>query len=229
MAEAGKKNRTGRTILVIFAVIAGIIIISAATIFGIGYGMYKRAVSALPAEQVYLTASSQEGYVTLDRISPDLQAAVIAIEDHRFYSHPGYDIRSMCRAAVDSIITGNLTGGSTITQQTAKNVWFTQEKRFTRKAAEIFAARDLERVLGKEKILELYLNISFFGKGSYGIGAAAREFFGTTPDKLTLEQSVYLAGLLQAPSVYSANEEKAAQRYEKVVNAMKRYNMYPSD
>lgn len=195
-----------------------------------GRKMYKDAIKRTSVQQMYDEISSREGYVRIDTVSPVFLDAIIAIEDHRFYEHSGYDLVSIGRAIIDNIISGGYaSGGSTITQQTAKNLWFTQEKFLERKVAEVFTAVDMEKELGKDKILELYINISFFGRGCYGVGNAAETFFETEPSELTLGQSAYLAGLLQAPSIYSVDEEKALQRYEKVINAMKQYDLYPEE
>ena len=145
------------------------------------------------------------------------QNAVIAVEDHRFEKHGGIDIIGTCRAIVTNITSFSLVeGGSTITQQLARNLYFTQEQSLTRKIAELLVAFDLEKNYSKDQILELYINTIYFGEGYYGIKEACEGYF----DEMTL-----LAGIPNAPSVYSlnANPDLAKQRQQHVINAMKEY------
>ena len=116
-------------------------------------------------------------------------------------------------------------GGSTITQQLAKNMYFSQKKEFTRKVAELFVALDLEKKLTKDEILELYVNIIYFGDGYYGIENASEGYYSKKANELTLEEAIMLAGLPAAPSVYSptVNKDLANQRYKQVESAMKKY------
>ena len=116
-------------------------------------------------------------------------------------------------------------GGSTITQQVAKNLCFSQDKKITRKIAELFVVHDLEKDYTKEKILELYVNTNYFGSGYYGIKEAANGYFNKSLDELDLNECALLAGIPNAPSVYSldANPDLAAQRAAQVINAMKEY------
>ncbi|MDX2221617.1 MAG: PBP1A family penicillin-binding protein [Rhodospirillaceae bacterium] len=142
--------------------------------------------------------------VTLDDLPAHLPAAVIAVEDRRFYRHPGVDARGFARAMVANLKAGRVVqGGSTITQQVAKNLFLTPERTVARKAREMLLALWLERTFTKQQILEVYLNRAYLGTGTYGVAAAAERYFGRSPAELTLYQSAVLAGLLKAPSRYN--------------------------
>ncbi len=135
---------------------------------------------------------------------------MIAVEDSRFERHHGVDPLAIVRALWTDLKTKSLAeGGSTLTQQLAKNVYFTQEKHFARKAAELFAAVDIEKHYGKQQIFEMYVNTIYFGSGYYGIAEAAQGYFGKTPAELTSAECVLLAGLPNAPSAYSPNSSPA--------------------
>ena len=126
--------------------------------------------------------------------------AVVAVEDHRFYIHGGIDLIAIGRAAWNNLWAGELAeGGSTITQQLAKTLYFTQEKRFTRKAAEVFMARALEKTFTKDEILELYVNSIYFGGGYTGVRQASLGYFGKEPSELTKYECTLLAGIHNAP------------------------------
>ena len=150
--------------------------------------------------------------------------AVIAIEDHRFYKHPGIDIIAINRALINDLKNRNfLEGGSTITQQLAKNIYFTQNKLIERKIAEVFMAFKFESVLDKDEILELYLNTSYFGRGFYSIREASLGYFDKEPINMTDYESTYLAGIPNAPSIYGENEKLALERQGQVLNQMVKY------
>lgn len=142
--------------------------------------------------------------VTLNNISPYVQQAVIANEDVRFYSHIGVDPIGILRALWVNIRTGGLVeGGSTITQQLAKNMFLTQERTFSRKVNELLLAVIIERKFTKQEILQAYLNQVYFGEGAYGVEAAAQVYFGKSAKDLTLAESALLAGLPRGPNIYS--------------------------
>lgn len=162
-------------------------------------------------------------YVMLEDMPNSLVQAIIAVEDARFYSHDGYDINSIARAFFVNVESGEIEeGGSTITQQLAKNLFLTQEQSFTRKAEELLLAINIEKSFSKRKILELYLNTIYFGSNFYGISAAAEGYFGKTPQELTVAESAMLAGLPNAPSLYSpyVNFMLAKKRQLVVIDAM---------
>ena len=163
-------------------------------------------------------------YVDYEQMSKYLRDALIATEDVRFEEHSGVDVRALFRSLVKRIIMGQASagGGSTITQQLAKNTLFTQEKHLARKAAEMFAALAIEKQYNKEQIFEMYVNTIYFGSGHYGIGEAAQGYFGKTPLQLTDAEAVMLAGLPNAPSAYSPNSspDLAVKRMQVVLNRM---------
>ena len=142
--------------------------------------------------------------VAVDRLPPWLPAAVIATEDRRFYRHPGLDPRGIVRAALSNLRAGGVReGGSTLTQQLAKNLFLTHERHFKRKVQELLLAIWLEHHLSKDEILALYLNRVYFGAGAYGVDAAARRYFGKPATEVSLAEAALLAGLLKAPSRYA--------------------------
>lgn len=138
-------------------------------------------------------------FVSLSQISPDLQHAVIAAEDARFYQHHGFDWHAIELAAENDMDGGRIRGGSTITQQLVKNLFFGTERSLLRKGAEFTLVPVAELVLGKQRILELYLNTVELGPGIYGVESAARAYDNTTARRLNREQSAHLAAILPAP------------------------------
>jgi len=161
--------------------------------------------------------------VTIEQIPDQLINAFLAGEDARFYEHPGVDYQGISRAAWSLMTTGEKTiGGSTITQQLARNFFLTSEKTFTRKIKEIFLALKIERQLGKDQILELYLNKIFLGYRAYGVGAAAEVYYGRSTSQLSLAQSAMIAALPKAPSRINPinSPERALERRDYVLNRM---------
>lgn len=188
-----------------------------------GYDMYKKAIKETPIGEKIEEIKSKENYTTLEEMPELYKKAVIAAEDHRFYEHGPIDIKSIGRAIVTNIKRNKLVeGGSTITQQLAKNTYFTQEKKFTRKVAEVFVAYKYEKECKKDEILELYLNTSYFGDGCYSVREASINYFDKEPIKMTEYECIMLAGIPNAPSVYAPtkNPELAAQRAKQVINKM---------
>ncbi|HZQ13360.1 MAG TPA: penicillin-binding protein 1A, partial [Pseudolabrys sp.] len=161
--------------------------------------------------------------VALKDLPPYLPKAFIAIEDRRFYSHHGIDPIGILRAAVTNVLhRGVSQGGSTLTQQLAKNLFLTQERTFQRKLQEVELALWLERKHSKAEILELYLNRVYFGSGAYGVEAAAQRYFGKSAKNVTLAEAAMLAGLVKSPSRLAPNRnpEGAEQRAQTVLAAM---------
>ncbi len=164
--------------------------------------------------------------VPLKDISPNIQRAVMAIEDNRFYEHNGIDPRGMVRAFVSDVnASESVQGGSTLTQQLVKNLFLTPEKSYTRKIAEAILALRVEKHYSKDKILEMYLNQVYFGNLSYGVEKAARRYFKVSAKKLTVAQSALLAGLLKAPEGLSpySYPEAARRRQIEVLGKMLEY------
>jgi len=161
--------------------------------------------------------------VALKDLPPYLPKAFIAIEDRRFYSHFGIDPQGILRAAVANILhRGVSQGGSTLTQQLAKNLFLTQERTLQRKLQEAELALWLERKHSKNEILELYLNRVYFGSGAYGVEAAAQRYFGKSAKNVTIAEAAMLAGLVKSPSRLAPNRnpEGAEARAQTVLTAM---------
>ena len=188
-----------------------------------GYVMYRNAIEAQPLDELVEEIRDRDTYTTFDELPSTYVDAVISVEDHRFYRHSGLDYIAIARAVFNDIkAMAYVEGGSTITQQLAKNLYFTQEKELTRKAAEVFMAFELERTYSKEEILELYVNSIYFGDGYYDVASASEGYFGKTPEELNDYEATLLAGVPNAPSVYAPtkNPDKAEQRRLQVVNRM---------
>ena len=159
----------------------------------------------------------------IDEVPEIFVNAIISVEDKRFYTHKGIDFLSIGRAIFTDIKTFDFTeGGSTITQQIAKNQYFTQSKNFYRKVAEVFVARDIEREYSKDEILEIYFNTNFYGAGYYGIYDASIGYYEKEPIELTDYEATLLAGVPNAPSVYSpkVNLNLAEKRQDIVLKKM---------
>ena len=161
--------------------------------------------------------------VQLHELPPHLPHAVLAVEDRRFYEHSGIDPRGVARALWDNLWAGGLrSGGSTISQQLAKNLFLSPERTLRRKVQEALLAYWLERRFGKDQILTIYLNRVYFGQGAYGVDAAARLYFGKAARDVTVYESALLAGLLKAPSRYNplTNPQLADSRAHLVLESM---------
>ena len=161
--------------------------------------------------------------LAFDEIPDTVVQAFIAAEDRRFYEHSGVDYRSIARATVANVTSGGVVeGASTITQQLARIAFLDQDRSFQRKFKEAILARELEKELGKEKVLERYLNLVYLGSGAYGVADAAWVYFGKTVDKLTVAETALIAGMAPAPSVYSPKEnpELAREQRDKVIYRM---------
>jgi penicillin-binding protein 1A len=183
-------------------------------------------VRILSADGALITnrADSTGQSLTLDEMPPYLPEAVIAIEDRRFYSHFGIDPIGLVRAFAANIEAGGVVqGGSTLTQQLAKNLFLKPERTFERKVQEVILAVWLEASLSKREILELYLNRVYLGAGAYGVDAAAHRYFGKSAKDVTLAEAATLAALLKAPGRYSPllDREAAEARAQLVIAAMR--------
>src|SRR5918998_1018056 len=163
-------------------------------------------------------------WLPYNQIPPIMRDAMIAVEDKRYRYHPGVDPLGMARAVKVRAQRGEWTqGGSTITQQLARNIFLTNSRTFGRKVREAILALAIERRFSKNQILELYLNRVYFGGGAYGIDAASRRFFGHSAKTLSLSEAAIIAGLVKAPSNYSptADVEAARGRAEVVIRLMR--------
>ncbi len=160
--------------------------------------------------------------VPLDRISPQMQAAILAAEDRGYYSHGGFDPKGLLRATWNNLTGGTTQGASTITQQYAKNAYLSQEQSFSRKFKELVLSVKLETQSSKEEILADYLNTIYYGRGAYGIQAASQAYFGKTAAKLDAAESAYLAAVIRAPSFYASKkgQDELEGRWDYVVAGM---------
>ena len=213
-----------RVIIGLILVLTTLVIV----VIGDGYAMYKGALIKMPLERKVETIEAKENYTNIEEMPKIYINAVISVEDHRFYNHSGIDIIAIGRATINDIKAMNFVeGGSTITQQLAKNIYFTQEKKITRKIAEMFMAFKIERTYNKDKILELYLNTSYFGDGYYTVKEAAMGYFGKETREMTDSEAIMLAGIPNAPSVYAPtkNLNLAKERQKQVANKMVKYGV----
>ena len=162
--------------------------------------------------------------IEIEAIPPRLKQAFIAVEDARFYQHHGIDFKGISRAIwlLATTDAKRVPGGSTITQQVARQFFLSSEYSYTRKLAEMLLAMRMERELSKDEILELYLNKSFFGNRAYGVGAAAEFYYGKKPNDLSLDEMASLAGIPKFPSSGNplSNPERAQERRDYILDRM---------
>ncbi|WP_298462475.1 transglycosylase domain-containing protein [uncultured Mitsuokella sp.] len=164
-------------------------------------------------------------YIRIDEIPTSMQQAIVAVEDKRFYDHHGFDIEGIMRATLVNLQQGEIDeGASTITQQLVKNLFLTHERSFGRKAEEFLLSLAMEFNYSKDEILEMYLNTIYYGSNFYGIEEAAEGYFGKRPSELQLPEAAMLAGLPNAPSLYSPYVDfmMAKKRQFVVLDAMVR-------
>lgn len=191
-----------------------------------GYNRYKEAIDELPLAVAVNNIQSDPTYVSFDEIDPDFVSALISIEDHRFFERKGVDVVAIGRALVANLVSKEIQqGGSTITQQVAKNIYFSNKPSFTRKIAEVFFVWDLEDHYTKEEIFAMYANIIYYGDGYYGIKQASNGYFNKAPNDLTLYEASLLAGLPQSPSRYQLSNgyKLINERQRNVLNSMLKY------
>ena len=194
--------------------------------FIVGYSVYSKALDEKPLLTRIEEIESDEHFVPFSELPKNYLNAVVAVEDHRFYEHGPIDFIAIARAIWVNISNWELReGGSTITQQLAKNVVLSQEETATRKLGEIVAAFDIEKNYSKDDILALYVNTCYFGEGYYGIYDASMGYYNKEPKDLTLDEATMLAGVPNAPSVYAptVNPDLAKKRQEHVLNKMVEY------
>lgn len=207
------------------AFIITLLIVMLFSIISIGYIRYRTTINDKPLEQVVTQIRSQKDYVTIDQIDSNFLDAIIAVEDPSFFEHSGIVLSNIAEAFFTNMKAQDLVmGGSTITQQLSKNLYLDQRKTFQRKVAEIFFVQDIEAYLSKEEILELYVNVIYYGDGFYGIKQASEGYFNIPPTQLTIAQATLLAGLPQAPAIYQLSDglQLAKKRQQIVLNAMEK-------
>ncbi len=207
-------------ILLVLILLAGLIG------FIVGYSVYSDALKEKPLISRMDEIENDEHFVPFSELPKNYINAVVAVEDHRFYDHGPIDFIAIGRAIWVNVTSFELReGGSTITQQLAKNVILSQDETATRKLGEIVAAFDIEKNYSKDDILALYVNTCYFGEGYYGIYDASMGYYNKEPKDLTLDEATMLAGVPNAPSVYAptVNPDLAKKRQEHVLNKMVEY------
>ena len=173
----------------------------------LGYQIYQDKIQEQSLSERVDQLKSKEDYVTLNQISPIYKEAVLESEDRRFYKHGPVDYYGLARAMFINITTFSFKeGGSTITQQLAKNLCLSFKKNLSRKFAEVFIAKDLEDHYSKDEILEMYLNITYLGEGNYGIQAASQYYYHIDAIDLNKQQCDILVKTLKRPSVYNPSK-----------------------
>lgn len=212
--------KTIKRLLWLFLII--VVIVAGVQIKG-GYDKYQQALTDRPLNEVLDELQSKDNYTQYEDVPEIYYKALVAVEDRRFYKHNGFDIIGTTRAIYNDIKANELLeGGSTISQQLAKNLYFPQDNTLRRKIAEIFMAMKIEREYEKEDVLEFYVNGIYYGSGYYSIYDASVGYFGKEPKDMTDYECTLLVGIPNAPSIYSLNvrPDLAKQRQEKVVECM---------
>ena len=210
-----------------------LITISVAGVSIYGYVYYKQTVSKVPIETRVTEIRNDYTFVKSSNIPEIYLKGVVAVEDRRFYSHGAIDPIGIGRAIFSNIKNKSLQeGGSTITQQVAKNMYYITEKNpIKRKLAEMFTAIELENKYTKNDILELYVNIIYFGDGYHGIKEACNGYLHKEPAEMNLSESTMMIGVPNAPSVYAptANKNLCKKRQAKVINTMLQESLISAD
>ena len=219
--------------LIIFVIL--LIVVFAAIFTGAGYWFYRSKIQEKPISTKVTEIRNEFTYVKKDELPKYYLDAVVAVEDRRYYSHGPVDFIGVARALVRNISDNAIQeGGSTITQQVAQNMYYVKNgnsnsehsagksNAILRKKAEMFVAMDLEKMYSKDDILEIYVNIIYFGNGYYGIREASEGYLKKKPQDLTLSEATMLAGIPNAPSVYAPTENKelCKSRQKKVIDSM---------
>ena len=210
----------------LFIIILVLILVLGTICFIIGYSTYSKALEEKPLISRMDEIENNEHFVPFDELSKNYLNAVVPVEDHRFYEHGPIDLIAIARAIWVNISNFELReGGSTITQQLAKNVVLSQEETASRKLGEIICAFDIEKNYSKDEILTLYVNTCYFGEGYYGIYEASKGYYNKEPKDLNLDEASMLAGVPNAPSVYAptVNPDLAKKRQEHVLDKMVEY------
>lgn len=212
-----------RVLRKIIFLLLGVAVLAAGYTIYQGYGIYKDVTEADPLTQKVEEIKAQEHYTPYEELPKTYIEAVIAGEDQRFLKHGGFDLLSTGRAVLANIRSGEMVqGGSTITQQLARNLYFEQDKDLSRKVAELMVAFALEKEYDKEEIFALYVNTIYFGSGYYNIYDASQGYYGKTPAELSDYEATMLAGIPNAPSVYdpTLNPDLAEQRRQQIIGCM---------
>ena len=174
---------------------------------GRGHRAATRILKDKPIQVFYDEVKKRSTYFPIEEISTNVKFVILCLEDANFFKHHGYNVKRIIYAFYRNIGKKNLIGGSTISQQLAKNMYFSFKKSYKRKVAELFVARKLEKTLTKEQIFDLYLNIIYYGMEQYNIKDACEFYFGKTPAEVSLNQALTLGSLLPAPTNYNPLSE----------------------
>ena len=212
--------------------VMAVVLCSSFVLVGKGYQVYKEAESQTSLAEKVEEIQGKDTFTSMEDLPETYVNAVVAVEDKRFFSHSGIDFLAVGRALLHDIQAGRyVEGGSTITQQLAKNLYFSQEKQLTRKIAEVFVALDLEKHYSKDEIFELYVNSIYFGDGYYGIGSASQGYFEKDPAEMSEYESTLLAGVPNAPSRYAPSKhlELAEKRQLQVLRRMEACGYYSKE
>lgn len=208
----------------ILLIILILILLVSSLFYLTGKKLYDTKISETDLDTKISQIRSNENFVTLDNVPKYYLNAVVSVEDRRFYNHGAVDFIALARALVSNIRQGEFKeGGSSITQQTAKNLYFiTETDVIARKSAEIIMSYELEKHYSKDKILEIYINTIYFGNGYYGIYEASEGYLGKEPSEMTISEATMLAGVPNAPSLYNpkANINLTISRQKKVISTM---------
>ncbi len=212
----------------ILLVILAIFIVVAITVYVMGDNLYQEALGDSTIEEIIDDIRSDPNYVEYEDLPQNYINAVIAVEDHRFRDHGAIDLIAIGRAIYVNVTNFELReGGSTITQQVAKNIFYITEDDHVvaRKSAEILTAFDLEDKYSKDEIVELYANTIYFGDGYYGIEEACQGYLDKSATEINLADCTMMAGIPNAPSVYAptVNPDLTRSRQEKVISDMVEY------
>ena len=198
----------------------------------LGFIEYRSVIREMPIQDKVASIMQKDDYVPIDEISDYLKVATISTEDKRFYKHQGVDLIADGRILYVFITSGQISGGgSTITQQLAKNMYFSFQPSIIRKVAEFFVTKDLERLYDKDTLLELYLNIINYGDNNIGIASASMNYFHVEPADLSFDQATLLAGIPQSPANYqlSNHEDQARLRQQAVLATIEDNGYYDDD
>ena len=198
----------------------------------LGFIEYRSVIREMPIQDKVASIMQKDDYVPIDEISDYLKVATISTEDKRFYKHQGVDLIAYGRILYVFITSGQISGGgSTITQQLAKNMYFSFQPSIIRKVAEFFVTKDLERLYDKDTLLELYLNIINYGDNNIGIASASMNYFHVEPADLSFDQATLLAGIPQSPANYqlSNHEDHARPRQQAVLATIEDNGYYDDD
>ena len=241
-----KRIAARRRLSLFLKILFGLIFFLIVTAVGVAIGFVTANINAKPdistdilppaSSQIYDSAGNEIANihavenrmpVKIEQVPRDLQNAFIAVEDNRFYEHKGVDPKGLIRAFYANLMKQEIAeGGSTITQQLAKNAYLTQERTFKRKIQEIFLALQIEKQYTKQEILEMYMNQIYFGQGAYGVQAAAKIYFDKNVEELNLSECALLAGIPKSPNYYSPfnSVQAAITRRDLVLDQMVKYH-----